>query len=103
MCEWHCVTAVIYSSACFKRPSGQVTWKSLLTGGCLLLNESNADILYYFHAAISNHLSEKPKLSLVVYDRLTLGLTVNTMIVSQAVLRVICPYRRLNLATYIKY
>ena len=46
------------------------------TGGCLLLNESIAespcmDFLHYFHAAISNHLSEKPKICLVVYGRLT--------------------------------
>ena len=27
--------------------------------------------LHYFHAAIGNHLSEKPKICLVVYDRLT--------------------------------
>ena len=48
----------------------QVTWTSLLTGGCLLLNESGAEsscmsFLDYFHAAISNHLSEKPKIYLV--------------------------------------
>ena len=44
----------------------QETWKSLLTGGWLLLNESSTEklmtFLYYFHAAISNHLSEKPKI-----------------------------------------
>ena len=38
----------------------------LLTGSDLLLNESSAEsscmsFLHYFHAAISNHLSEKPK------------------------------------------
>ena len=27
--------------------------------------------LHYFHAAISNHLSEKPKICLVLYGRLT--------------------------------
>ena len=45
-----------------------MTWKLLLTGGCLLLNECR---LHYFHAAISNHLSEKPKKCLVLYGRLT--------------------------------
>ena len=63
----------------FEGPSIQVTWKALLTGGCLLLNESSAEsscmsFLHYFvdfHAAISNHLSEKPKLFLVVYSGLT--------------------------------
>ena len=33
-------------------------WKSLLTGGCVLLNV----LMHYFRAAISNHLSEKPKI-----------------------------------------
>ena len=43
-----------------------MTWKSLLTGGCLLLNEEKLmhELLHYmyFYAAISNHLSEKPKI-----------------------------------------
>ena len=52
-----------FQLTCFKRPSIQMTLKSLLTGGCLLLNESSAEsscmsFLHYFHAAISNHLSE---------------------------------------------
>ena len=55
----------------FKRPSIQVTRKSLLTGGCLLLNESSAEsFLHYFHAAISNYLSEKPRICLVLYINL---------------------------------
>ena len=33
----------LYSETCFKRPSIQMTWKSLLTGGCLLLHESSAE------------------------------------------------------------
>ena len=42
----------------------------------ILLNESSAEsscisFLHYFHAAISNHLSEKPKICLVGYGRLT--------------------------------
>ena len=53
-----------------------MTWKLLLTGGCLLLQESSAEsfsmsLLLYFLAAISNHLSEKPEICLVVYGRLT--------------------------------
>ena len=72
-----------YSSTCFKRPSIQVTWTSLLTGGCLLLNESSAEsscmsFLHYFHAAISNHLSEKPKISSFIWS-LNTGLTVTYM------------------------
>ena len=43
-----------------------MTWKSLLTGGCLLLNESSAvmkvSFLLYIHVAIGNHLSEKPNI-----------------------------------------
>ena len=40
------------------------------TGGCLLLYESSAEsssmsFLHYFHTAISNHLSEKPKICLL--------------------------------------
>ena len=54
----------------------KVTWKSLLTVGCLLLNERSPEIscmsfLHYFHTEISNHLSEKPEISLVLYGRLT--------------------------------
>ena len=46
------------------------------TCGCLLLYESSAEsscmsFLHYFHAAISKHLSEKPKICLVLYGRLT--------------------------------
>ena len=46
------------------------------TGGCLLLYASSAEsscmsFLYYLHAAISNPLSEKPNISIVVYGRLT--------------------------------
>ena len=45
------------------------------TGGCLLLYESSAEsscsFLRYFHSAISNHLTEKRKICLVVYGRLT--------------------------------
>ena len=46
------------------------------TGGCLLLHESSAEssrrsFLHYFHAAISNHLSVKPTIVLVVYGLLT--------------------------------
>ena len=38
------------------------------TGGCLLLHESSREsFLHYFHSAISNHLSEKPELYLVLY------------------------------------
>ena len=38
----------------------------------LLINESSVEsscigFLHYFHAAISNHLSEKPKICLVLY------------------------------------
>ena len=45
-------------------------------GDCLLLYERSAEsscmsFLHYFHAAISNHLSEKPKICIVVYGRLT--------------------------------
>ena len=32
-----------YSQSCFKRPFIQVSWTSLLTGGCLLLDESSAE------------------------------------------------------------
>ena len=38
-----------------------------------MLNESSAEsrsFLHYFNAAISNHLSEKPKVCLVLYGRL---------------------------------
>ena len=60
----------------FKLPSIQVTWASLLKGGCLLLNESSAEsscmsLLHYFHSAISYHLSEKPDIW-----SLNIGLTV---------------------------
>ena len=44
----------------------RLTWKLLLTGGCLLLNEIGTESscsLHYFHAAISNRLSEKTKIS----------------------------------------
>ena len=56
----------IYSLTCFKRPSIYVVWKLLLTGVCLLLNESSAEspcmsFLYFFHTAKINHSSEKPK------------------------------------------
>ena len=49
-----------------------MSWRLLLTCGCLLLNESSAEsscmsFLHYFHSVKSNHLSEKPKLYLVVY------------------------------------
>ena len=42
----------------------------------LMLNESSAEsscmsFLHYFQAAISNHLSEKSKICLVLYGRLT--------------------------------
>ena len=36
----------------------------------LLITECMS-FLHYFHAAISNHLSEKPKICIVVYGRLT--------------------------------
>ena len=42
-----------------------MTWTSLSTGGCLLLNERR--FLHYYHAVISNHLPEKPKICLVLY------------------------------------
>ena len=66
----------IYSQICFKRPSIQVTWKSILTGGGLLLNERSAEssflsFLHYFHAAIMNHLFENPKICLVLFGGLT--------------------------------
>ena len=35
------------------------------TGGCLLLNDP--EFLHYFHAAISNHLSESPEYCIVLY------------------------------------
>ena len=46
------------------------------TGGCLLLYESSAEsscmsFMDYFHTAISNHLSEKPEICIVLYGRLT--------------------------------
>ena len=55
-----------------------------MTGGCLLLNESSAEsscmslsFLHYFHAAISNHLSEKPKIYMHYFMwSLNTGLTV---------------------------
>ena len=55
----------------------------LLTGGCLLLHESSAEsscmsFLHYFHAAISNHLSEKPKNMSCFTWPLDIGLTVFT-------------------------
>ena len=57
-----------------------MTWKSLLTGDCLLLNESSTEsscmsFLHYFHAAISNHLSEKPNMFCCIWS-LNMGLTV---------------------------
>ena len=54
-------------------PSIYVTWKSLLTGGCLLLNEKSAESLSALHSCsnISNHLSEKSKLCLDLYGGLT--------------------------------
>ena len=39
----HNEAQIVHSKTCFKRPSVQVTWKSLLTGGCLLLNERKAE------------------------------------------------------------
>ena len=53
----------------------------MLTGGCLLLNESSAEsssrsFLHYSHAVLSNHGSEKPKICLVLYGHIT-GLTVS--------------------------
>ena len=42
-----------------------------------MLNESSAEsFLHYFHVAISSHLSEKPKIYLVLYGRFNTGLTV---------------------------
>ena len=36
------------------------------TGGCLLLSESSTERYYmYFHAAMGNHLHEKPKICLI--------------------------------------
>ena len=55
---------------------------SLLTGCCLLLDESSAEssgMSHYFHAAISNHLSEKPKMCIVLKWSLNTGLTVSAL------------------------
>ena len=41
--ETKIMTITKYSQTCFKRPSIQATWTLLLTGGCLLLNESSAE------------------------------------------------------------
>ena len=51
-----------------------MTWKSLLAGGCLLLNESSV-----VHAAISNHLSEKPVMCCFIWS-LNTGLTVHAYV-----------------------
>ena len=53
-----------------------MTWKSLLTGGGLLLNESSAEsscmsFLHYFHTAVSNNLFEKPDIYPFLSGRLT--------------------------------
>ena len=66
ICSFLGITHIEEKISCFKQPSIQVTWNPLLTVGCLLLNESSAEsscmsFLHYFHAAISSHLSEKPK------------------------------------------
>ena len=37
----------------------KIMWKSLLTSSCILLNERS--FLHYFHSAISNRLSVRPK------------------------------------------
>ena len=54
-----------------------MTWKSLLTGGGLLLNESSVEsscmsFLHYFHTAVSNNLFEKPD---IIYPFLSGRLT----------------------------
>ena len=66
----------IYSQTCVKRPYKIDIVLAFQTGGCLLLYESSAEsscmsFLHYFHAVISNNLSEKPTICLVVYGRLT--------------------------------
>ena len=62
MTERVCIIVNFLNTVGFKRLSVQGTWTLLLRSGRLLLNESSAEsFLHYFHAAISNHLSEKPK------------------------------------------
>ena len=68
---------VTFQSNCLKRPSIRMTWKSLLTGGCLLLNESSAEsmsFLHFFHATISNHLSASQNMYCFIWS-LNTGLT----------------------------
>ena len=50
----------IYSQTCFKRPSIQVTWTTLLTGGCLLLNESGAESMHKLSAPLSCSNKQPP-------------------------------------------
>ena len=54
----------------------QYIFLAFQTGGCLLLYESSVEstcmsFLHYFYTAISNHLSEKPKICIVDHGRLT--------------------------------